>query len=68
MAPPLPNEPPPDGVDSLPTTPELMSPDADYKVAPLAGIEGLDLEESSSESVTPDMDSQVLFIKLKEVG
>ena len=68
MIPPLPNEPPPEGSDSMPTTPELLSPDADYKVAPLAGIEGLELDESSSESVTPDMDSQVLFVKLKEVN
>ncbi len=71
MAPPLPQEPPPEGsTDSLPSTPDLLlSPDAaDYKVAPLAGIEGLDLhDESSSESVTPDMDAQVLFVKLKEV-
>ncbi|XP_064647076.1 uncharacterized protein LOC135499942 isoform X3 [Lineus longissimus] len=29
-------------------------------------IETFELEESSSESVTPDMDPQVLFIKLKE--
>ncbi len=69
LAPPLPHEPPPEGSsggESLPSTPELLSPDSDYKVAPLAGLEeGLD--ESSSESVTPDMDSQVLFVKLKEV-
>ena len=69
MVPPLPHEPPPEGSDSMPTTPELLSPDGDYKVAPLAGIEGFELQdESSSESVTPDMDSQVLFVKLKEVN
>ena len=46
-------------------TPDLISPEEESSSA----IETFDLaEDSSSDSITPDMDSQVLFIKLKEVG
>ena len=75
--PPLPEEPPPEGSGSTPETPELLSPDSGdvadlQRAVPPSGLAGLDMhgepESSGSESVTPDMDSQVLFIKLKEVG
>ena len=43
---------------------DLLSPEEPPGVA----VEGVyDLDGSSSEGVTPDMDPQVLFIKLKEV-
>ncbi len=74
--PPLPEVPPPEGSGSTPETPELLSPDSGdagdlQRAVPPSGLAGLDMqgevESSGSESVTPDMDSQVLFIKLKEV-
>ena len=40
------------------------SPDEDRKPV----VEVFDLHESSSEDVSPDMESQAMFIKLKEVG
>jgi hypothetical protein len=43
------------------------SPPEDLSPVEPSHIETFELEESSSESVTPDMDAQVLFIKLKEV-
>lgn len=39
------------------------SPDEDRKPV----VEVFDLPESSSEDVSPDMESQAMFIKLKEV-
>ena len=46
-----------------PETPDLSSPEESVSAA----IEVFDLpDESSSEGVTPEMDPQVLFIKLKE--
>ncbi|XP_074649751.1 uncharacterized protein LOC141904968 isoform X4 [Tubulanus polymorphus] len=56
--------------------PEVSPEDAPIEnsmedISPVDGVSGnnievFDLEESSSESITPDMDAQVLFIKLKE--
>jgi hypothetical protein len=40
------------------------SPDEDRKPV----VEVFDLPESSSEDVSPDMESHAMFIKLKEVG
>ena len=53
--PPLPHKPPPQDLNDL-SSPEDNS----------APAEVFDLPESSSEGVTPDMDPEVLFIKLKE--
>ncbi|KAK3591679.1 hypothetical protein CHS0354_040599 [Potamilus streckersoni] len=50
----------PSGID---TDNSVSSPEENGKVA----IEVFDLQDSSSESVSPDMESQALFIKLKEV-
>lgn len=60
--PPLPEEPPP------PVPAEIIDlPSPDEATSPT--IEVFDLpEDSSSDGVTPEMDPQVLFIKLKEVG
>ena len=63
--PPLPHKPPPQDLQDL-SSPEDDSPHS-------APVEVFDLPESSSEggvtpdmAITPDMDPQVLFIKLKE--
>lgn len=49
----------PSGVDSE----DASSPDDSRP-----HVEVFDLSESSSESISPDMESQALFIKLKEVS
>lgn len=51
----------PSGVDSADNS--IGSPEDESKPS----IEVFDLQESSSESISPDMESQALFIKLKEV-
>ncbi|KAJ8320723.1 hypothetical protein KUTeg_002310 [Tegillarca granosa] len=50
----------PSGVDSADNS--IGSPEEESKPS----IEVFDLQESSSESISPDMESQALFIKLKE--
>lgn len=51
---------------SIPSSNEnsVGSPDEDRKPV----VEVFDLPESSSEDVSPDMESHAMFIKLKEVG
>ena len=51
---------------SIPSSNEnsVGSPDEDSKPV----VEVFDLPESSSEDVSPDMESHAMFIKLKEVG
>ena len=52
----------------MPSEPDdIVAPDEDLSPElPPANIEVFELDESSSESVTPDMEPQILFIKLKE--
>jgi len=55
----------PSGLDS--TENSISSPE-DGPGDENPAIEVFDLQESSSESISPDMESQALFVKLKEVG
>ncbi|XP_036368528.1 neurabin-1 isoform X4 [Octopus sinensis] len=48
---------------SMPSSELLSSPEETSK----ASIEVFELEESSSESISPDMESQAMFVKLKEL-
>ena len=63
MPPPLPEIPPP------PIPAEIMDLPSPEDGMSSPGVEVFDLpEDSSSDGVTPEMDAQVLFIKLKEVS
>ena len=52
---------------SAPSVDEISSPDEQPERSEKAVVEVFDLQESSGDDISPDMESQALFVKLKEV-
>ena len=52
---------------SAPSVDEVSSPDEQSERSEKAVVEVFDLQESSGDDISPDMESQALFVKLKEV-
>ena len=53
---------------SAPSMDEVSSPDEQSERSEKAVVEVFDLQESSGDDISPDMESQALFVKLKEVS